>query len=168
MMPTIAQNPTQTKTVRSDSSQRVLDAVRELHRLSQVATRENVAEVTGLTLTVVDDRLKVLTDDGRLKRLIRGIYTLANVFPETRAVSVTEIPDGWTLIEIGEQSLLLSPREARMLGRGLAGHVDDFRAGESIAKHLTLATEVACSIEQLGREVRALKEKTLTLEVVKS
>lgn len=152
------------------SSQRVMDAVRELARLEQVATRENVAELTGLTLTVVDDRLKVLTDDGKLRRILKGIYTVAISYPEPRAITVTEIPDGWVTVDVGDQTLVLSPKEARMLGRGLAGHVDDFRAGESINRHLVLATDMAAKVEQLSREVRALKERpdsrqaTLALE----
>lgn len=139
------------------SSQKVMDAVKELARLEQVATRENVAELTGLTLTVVDDRLKVLTDDGKLRRVLKGIYTIAISYPEPRAITVTEIPDGWVTVDVGDQTLVLSPKEARMLGRALAGHVDDFRAGESINRHLVLATDLAAKVEQLTRDIKILK-----------
>lgn len=139
------------------STQRVLDAVQELGRLEQVATRENVAELTNLTLTVVDDRLKVLTDDGKLKRLIRGVYVVAQTYPPARAISITEIPDGWVVIEIGDQKSVVTPKEARMLGRGLAGHVDDFRAGEAIRQSMYLASDVASSVQSLERRLQELQ-----------
>lgn len=141
------------------STQRVLDAVQELTRLEQVATRENVAELTGLTLTVVDDRLKVLTDDGELKRLIRGIYILTKTYPPARPISITEIPDGWVVIEIGDQKSVVTPKEARMLGRGLAGHVDDFRVGEAVRQSMLLASDLASSVQSLERRMQELQRQ---------
>ena len=67
----------------ASSTDRVFDAVRELRALAQIATRETVAELTGLRLGIVDDRLRTLVDDGRLKRLLRGVYELVEVFPAT-------------------------------------------------------------------------------------
>lgn len=154
-------NMTTTKTYAPTSStQRVLDAVQELQRLEQVATRETVEELTGLTLTVVDDRLKALTDDGMLKRLIRGIYVPATTYPVARPITITEIPDGWLNVEVGETVLVLTPREARMLGRGLAGHVDDFRAVESIKQSMFVSTELASSVQSLKRQVMELQRRS--------
>ena len=53
------------------STERIFQAVRELRCLEQIAARETVAELTGLKLSVVDDRLRTLVDDGRLRRLLR-------------------------------------------------------------------------------------------------
>lgn len=139
------------------STQRVLDAVQELSRLEQVATRENVAELTGLTLTVVDDRLKSLTDDMKIRRLIRGIYVPAHTYPAARPITITEIPDGWVNVEVGQTVLILTPREARMLGRGLAGHVDDFRAGEAVRQSMLLASDLASSVQSLERRIQELQ-----------
>lgn len=50
----------------------------ELRELEQVATRESVTELTGLKLSIVDDRLRTLVNDGRLKRLIRGVMSWPN------------------------------------------------------------------------------------------
>ena len=58
------------------STERIFQAVRELRAMDQIATRETVAELTGLKMTVVDDRLRALVDDGKLKRLLRGVYEL--------------------------------------------------------------------------------------------
>lgn len=65
------------------STQRIFDAVRDLREVDQIATRETVAELTGLKLSIVDDRLRALVDDGKLKRLLRGIYELGVTFPAT-------------------------------------------------------------------------------------
>ena len=56
------------------STERIFQAVRELRAMDQIATRDTVAELTGLKMTVVDDRLRALVDDGKLKRLLRGVY----------------------------------------------------------------------------------------------
>lgn len=56
------------------STQRIYEAVRELQRLEHITTRESVADLTGLPLSIVDDRLRALVDDGELKRFLRGIY----------------------------------------------------------------------------------------------
>lgn len=153
-------NMTSTKTYAPNSStQRVLDAVQELQRLEQVATRETVEELTGLTLTVVDDRLKALTDDGMLKRLIRGIYVPASTYPVARPITITEIPDGWLNVEVGETVLVLTPREARMLGRALAGHVDDFRAVESIRQSMLASSGLAAAVQSLERRMMELQRR---------
>ena len=55
------------------STERIFQAVRELRAMDQIATRDTVAELTGLKMTVVDDRLRALVDDGKLKRLLRGV-----------------------------------------------------------------------------------------------
>lgn len=143
----------------SSSTQLVLDAVQELNRLEQVATRENVARQTGLSLTIVDDRLKVLTDDMKIQRLLRGVYVPLQTYPAARAVSITEIPDGWVNVEVGETVLVLTPREARMLGRGLAGHVDDFRVGEAVRQSMFLASDVTSSVQSLERQLQELHRR---------
>ena len=61
------------------STERIFQAVRELRAMDQIATRDTVAELTGLKMTVVDDRLRALVDDGKLKRLLRGVYELVEV-----------------------------------------------------------------------------------------
>ena len=69
------------------STQRIYEAVRELRQLEQTATRESVADLTGLPLSIVDDRLRALVDDGKLKRLLRGIYDLVEHFAPPRPMS---------------------------------------------------------------------------------
>ena len=139
------------------STQRVFDAVRDLRELDQIATRDTVAELTGLKLTIVDDRLRALVDDGKLKRLLRGIYELVENFPEPRELSCTMLSDGWVKMELGDSMLRLTPTEARRAARALGGFAEDARVIESTRAHLFLATELAAVVEKQGREIKALK-----------
>ena len=105
------------------STQRVLDAVRDLRELDQIATRETVAELTGLKMGIVDDRLRALVDDGKLKRVLRGVYVPVEVHPPSRCISKTVLMDGTVKIEIGDEVLTLTPREDRALAMLQAGAV---------------------------------------------
>ena len=141
------------------STDRVYDAVRELRCLEQIATRETVAELTNLKLSVVDDRLRTLVDDGRLKRLLRGVYELVEEYPATRAISKTVLPSGYVKYDIGDEVITLTPVEDRVLaqlGMGAAGQAIMI---QSTNQHLFLATELAAQVESLKREVKTLREQ---------
>ena len=139
------------------STQRVLDAVRDLRELDQIATRETVAELTGLKMGIVDDRLRALVDDGKLKRLLRGIYELVETWPEPRELSCTMLSTGWVKLELGDDLLKLTPTEARRAARALGGFAEDARVIESTRAHLFMATELAAKVEKQGRELKAMR-----------
>ena len=139
------------------STQRVLDAVRDLRELDQIATRETVAELTGLKMGIVDDRLRALVDDGKLKRLLRGIYELVETWPEPRELSCTTLSNGWVKLELGDALLSLTPTEARRAARALGGFAEDARVIETTRAHLFLATELAAKVEKQGRELKAMR-----------
>ena len=139
------------------STDRIYDAVRDLRSLEQIATRETVAELTGLKLSVVDDRLRALVDDGRLKRLLRGIYELVEAYPASRAISKTIVGNGYVKIEIGDQLLTLTPSEDRDLAMLQAGAAGQAVLINSTNQHLYLATELAAKVEKLERELKAHK-----------
>ena len=79
----------------SSTKQRVYDAVQELRELGQEATRHTVAQLTGLKMTVVDDRLRTLADDGQLRRLVRGVYDLDKPYPPPRPMFFGILADGF-------------------------------------------------------------------------
>jgi hypothetical protein len=139
------------------STQRVYDAVCELRGLDQIATRETVAELTDLKLQIVDDRLRALVDDGRLKRLLRGVYELVEIFPPPRAMWCGILPDGYVKFELGEHVITMTPREARNSHRALGGFAEDARVIESTRAHLFLATELAAKVEKQEREIKAMR-----------
>lgn len=142
------------------STERIFEAVKELRALEQIATRETVADLTGLKLTIVDDRLRALVDDGRLKRLMRGIYELVEIYPPPRPVFCGILQNQVVHLEIGDTVLILSPQEARNLAKGLGGFVEDARVIESGRQHLFLATELAAKVEKLERVVKGLLART--------
>ena len=139
------------------STERIFQAVRELRAMDQIATRDTVAELTGLKMTVVDDRLRALVDDGKLKRLLRGVYELVESFPEPRAISKTVLPNGAVVYDIGDEVLTLSPQEARVLAELSMGAAGTAVLINSTNQHLYLATELAAKVEKLEREMKAYK-----------
>lgn len=100
---------------------RVHDAVCELHALEQVATREAVTELTGLKAATVDSCLGDLVDNGRLRRLVRGVFAPVVQHPPARCISKTVLPDRMVKLEIGDEVLTLTPREDRALALLQAG-----------------------------------------------
>ncbi|MDI3510833.1 MAG: hypothetical protein PWQ61_1598 [Betaproteobacteria bacterium] len=129
--------------------------------MGEVSSRETVAQVTRLRLAIVDNHLKELAADGILRRVQRGCYVPAETHPPPRPVSITETEDSTIVLEIGESVLHLTPREARMIGRGLAGHVDDLRVAESVRQHLFLAGELAATVKSLAHQVHELRKQVV-------
>lgn len=141
------------------STQRVLEAIQDLHNQEQIVTRETLAELTGLKLTVIDDRLGVLADDGAILRVQRGVYVPAPHHPPARPMSKTVIPDGTVKIEIGDEVLTLTPREDRMLANLQAGAAAQAAAIETGRNAALMAAELGAEIKRLRRIVVGLQQK---------
>lgn len=107
-------------TIRTNK-QLVLEAVEDLHRLEQIVTRETLANYLGMKLGIIDDRLKALVADERIMRVQRGVFVPVAQHPPARQISHTELPDGTVVLDIGDEVLHLTPREARTLGSMLGG-----------------------------------------------
>lgn len=105
----------------SSPRQVVQDTVLDLFNTGRVAHRETIVEVTGLKLAIVDDHLKRLTADGHLRRVERGVYAPVPAPREDRPVSNTMLPDGTCKIEVGDDMMTLTMREARMLASVIGG-----------------------------------------------
>lgn len=123
-----------------DTTQIVYEAALELHAAGQEITRHSVAQLTQLKMVIVDDQLGTMVEDGRLKRLVRGIYAVVKQYPPTRPMSKTVLPDGIVKIEIGDEILTLTPREDRILAvlqAGAAFHaaniVNESRLADALA-----------------------------------
>lgn len=142
--------PAMTNAPTIPSTERVFQAVQELRAHEQIATRETVAALSGLKLSIVDDRLSTLVDDGRLKRLIRGVYELVEVYPPMRAISKTVLPNGYVKYDIGDDVITLTPKEDRVLAslqRGTATEVVE-------TAFETLITPLLAEIEGSLRSMR--------------
>lgn len=109
------------KPIKITSTQQVLEAAQDLAAQEQDITREALQAATGLSLYIVDERIRVLINDGKMLRLERGRYAPAETFHETRAMSRTILPSGVVKYEIGDMILSLSPQEDRNLADLSAG-----------------------------------------------
>lgn len=97
------------------STQLVLDAARDLHAMGEEITREGLVAATGLKQHIVDERLRVLTGDDRMKRVGRGAFALGEQYHESRAMSKTLLPSGEVKYEVGDQLLELTSYEDGVL-----------------------------------------------------
>ena len=130
--------------IQRTTKQQVLDAIVDLHNAEQMVTREAIQEITGLKLTIIDDRVAVLVDEGLVIRKGRGVFVPAVQHPPARPISKTVMPDGAVKFEIGDTVLDLTPREDRLLASIQAGAALQF---------LVIDTEQRMT--QLGGNLRA-------------
>ena len=70
----------------------MLEAIKDLHAQEQIVTRETLSDLTGLKLTVIDDRLSYLIDSGDIHRVQRGVFVPAPEHKPARIVSKTVLP----------------------------------------------------------------------------
>ncbi|WP_225616688.1 hypothetical protein [Variovorax sp. 38R] len=144
---------------RKSTTALVLEAVQDLHAQEQIVTRETLAELTGLKLSVIDDRLGTLADDGAILRVQRGVYVPAPQHPPARPMSKTVMPNGMVKIEIGDEVLTLTPREDRSLANLMAGAAAQAAAIEAGRNTAILAAELSEEVKRLRRQVTALESK---------
>lgn len=135
----------------------VLEAVQDLHAQEQIVTRETLTELTGLKLSVIDDRIGTLADDGAILRVQRGVYVPAPRHPPARPMSKTVMPNGTVKIEIGDEMITLTPREDRALANLMAGAAAQAAAIETGRNTALLAAELGEEVKQLRRRIIALE-----------
>ena len=131
----------------------VLGAIEDLHAREQIVTREILAELTGLKLTTIDDRLGHLVDTGRIRRVQRGVFVPLEQHRPARPISRTLCPDGTTVLEVGDTVMILSPRESRMIGELMAGSSQQYAAIEIGHEAARLNAALQSQISDVRREV---------------
>ena len=136
----------------------VLEAIQDLHAREQIVTREVLAEMTGLKLTTIDDRLGYLLDNGRIRRVQRGVFVPMEQHKPARPISRTLCPDGTTVLEIGEAVMILTPRESRMLGEVMTGAAQQFVAIEIGHEGARLNAVLSAQVSDVRRELRQFQD----------
>ncbi|MGL5156259.1 MAG: type IV toxin-antitoxin system AbiEi family antitoxin domain-containing protein [Aeromonas veronii] len=109
---------------RATSAEILLEVIRDMHSQEQTITRETLqkyAGIAGLTKTQIDDRLAYLEGKGDIVRIQRGVYVPAEQHKPARLITRSLLPDGTSVLEIGDLVMMLTPRESRMLGEIMAG-----------------------------------------------
>jgi hypothetical protein len=108
----------------ASSAEILLEMICDMHSREQIVTRETLqahAAAAGLTKTQIDDRLAYLEGKGLIVRVQRGVYVPAEQHKPARLITRSLLPDGTSVLEIGDQVTMLTPRESRMLGEIMAG-----------------------------------------------
>ncbi len=125
------------------NSQKVLEAIQDLHNLEQIVTRENLSSSLAMPMSVIDASLAYLVDCGHIVRIQRGVFRPSVAHSPARMISQSELSDGCVLIEIGDDiSLTLTPKEARVIGTMLQGRAIQYAQIESGQAMIDLANTI--------------------------
>ena len=129
------------------NSQKVLEAIQDLHNLEQIVTRENLSSSLAMPMSVIDASLAYLVDCGHIVRIQRGVFRPSIAHSPARMISQSELSDGCVLIEIGDDiSLTLTPKEARIIGTMLQGRAIQYAQIESGQAMIDLANTIKLQI----------------------
>ena len=138
------------------STQLVLDAARDLHAMGEEITREGLVAATGLKQHIVDERLRVLCGDDRMKRIGRGAFVPGEQYHEARAMSKTLLPSGEVKYEVGDQLLELTSYEDGVLMLLACGPIHQMTLADATrqAVHCRIgSSETAASAAQASATV---------------
>ena len=144
--------------------EQVYGAIVDLHNHEQIVTRQSLQTATGLKLSIIDDRLSKLTEDGFIYRAERGVFVPAIQHPVSRVISKTVLPDGAIVIDIGDEVLTLTPREAMNLGKLLMGDAMALAGVEMGHQFTQLNGMLSRQILQIQRQVASLEQGDLFIE----
>jgi len=133
----------------------VLEAIVQLHDAGQEPTRERIAQCTGLRLTTVDDRIKLLRGQGLIAAK-RQCYRPTYSHGPARPVSVTAIDGYLVKIEYGDEVYTLTTTEAGNLGRQLMGWAVQSQA-------LGRVEQLSDSLLRMAERVRHLENSNQAL-----
>ncbi len=145
------------------NKQRVLDAVIDLHNQEQIVTRETLSDIPNLKLISIDESLSTLTNDGDIHRIQRGVYVPTVEHKPARIISKIVLPDGTTVIDIGDTIVLtLTPKEARIVGSLMMCEAMQYSNIE-IGHHAALTTaKMDLQTKKMRQEIRELQKKLPT------
>lgn len=148
------------------TGQIIWDTILALRENGQAISRQRIMEITGLRYTQVDDHVSRWIEDGRMRRVIDGVYEVVDPMPEPRAVSVTDLHNNMVLIEIGDQELRVYHPEARALARQLGGFALQFAQLQTQHDMSALLVEatvrnraLADRVSDLERELRNTQQE---------
>lgn len=143
--------------IRRGVGELVFQTILDLHNAGRIATRVIVKEMTGQSYSVVDDHVKRMLEDGRLRRVAPGVFEPVEELPAAQAVSLTFLPNGMAKLEIGPHCIELNPTDQRFIGRMFAGSAAELTG-------LQNGREIADAVGDLTRQVQAERRKRELLQ----
>lgn len=140
------------------NKQRVLDAVIDLHNQEQIVTRETLSDILDLKRISIDESLSTLVNEGFIHRVVNGVYVPMVEHKPARIISKIVLPDGTTVIDIGDTIVLtLTPKEARIVGSLMMCEAMQYSNIE-IGHHAALTTaKMDLQTKEMRREIRELQ-----------
>jgi hypothetical protein len=90
----------------------VLNAITDLCNANRQASRRAICDYTGLPMSIVDDHVRNLKDEEIIRAVMPGVFEPIDQSVD-RPVSATFVQNGRFKLEIGDQVLDLTLREAR-------------------------------------------------------
>lgn len=140
------------------NKQRVLDTVIDLHNQEQIATREMLSDILDLKRISIDESLSTLVNEGFIHRVVNGVYVPTVEHKPARIISKIVLPDGTTVIDIGDTIVLtLTPKEARIVGSLMMCEAMQYSNIE-IGHHAALTTaKMDLQTKKMRREIRELQ-----------
>lgn len=104
----------------SDTRSKILIAAKDLTEDHNVFSKDQLAEKSGVGLDLINDHFKRMIPNGDLIRVSPGAFVYPGVkMRQELPVSVTVMVDGTHKIERGDNELVLSRIEARLLKMAL-------------------------------------------------
>ena len=134
----------------------VYEAIRQLHEAGEEPTRDRIHKMTGLNLTTVDDRIKVLRGEGMISA-VKQCYRPVHQHGPARAVTVTHLADGRSILEIGEHVVHFNRAEGAMVGQAYAGVALEHTALARVTELQDKLLDEVVKRRALEKEIRALK-----------
>lgn len=145
----------------------IMAAAKEMNAANLMITRDTLSRYTGLKLTIVDDRVKFLVDNGALNRVQRGVFEVAHQFGPSRIIFHAILPDGCHKLEIGDLVVDLNPDEARKVGHMLAGEAISYKLdsvyGDSVQRH----NDLTRMVKDLRKDFQDSKSNSRTKGIAK-
>lgn len=138
----------------------VYEAIRQLHEAGEEPTRDRIHKMTGLNLTTVDDRIKVLRGEGMISA-VKQCYRPVHAHAPARDVIIAHLNNGMTMLEVGPYVLHLVPAEAHMVAQALAGKAMEYTALVRFQELQGQLLEEAARRRELERQLRSLKSQRL-------
>ncbi|WFF79308.1 hypothetical protein [Delftia tsuruhatensis] len=136
----------------------VYEAIRQLHEAGEEPTRDRIHKMTGLNLTTVDDRIKVLRGEGMISA-VKQCYRPVHQHGPARAVTVTHLTDRGSILEVGEHVIHFTRTEGAMVGQAYAGLALEHTALARVTELQDQLLEEIIKRRVLERQFKSLKSK---------
>lgn len=129
-----------------------------------------------ISFHVVDDHVsRMIEVEGTLRRVVSGVFEMVKGYLAPRPVYFSDLDDGQTLIEVGDQQLRAWPRELRIIGLRTSGNAQQFGvlqlqldvgmlAQDQALQQVAVRREQAARIKQLEDECAALRRQAANAE----